>query len=145
MLQRLLHEESVKIHLDAPNREAALAELIASIPSTTLSSRKKSQILELILQRERFGTTAIGEGAAMPHCVSSGFEDPIFLLGISRKGIHYPSLDGQPVHVIFMGIFPENYLAQPERLQILRETEIVLRDRYLKERLKSSHSPEQAY
>lgn len=145
MLQRLLHEESVKVHLEAPNREAALAELIAGIPSKEMRSKEKAEILELILQRERFGTTAIGEGVALPHCISSGLQDPLILLGISRKGISYPALDGQPVHFIFLILFPEKYLGRPECHQLLREAEAVFKDRFLKERLKISDSREEAY
>lgn len=145
MLQHLLLEESVKVHLEAPNREAALAELIAGISPKVLPARKKSQILELVLQRERFGTTAIGEGVALPHCAVEGVETPIFFLGISRKGIGYPSLDGQPVHVILMMIFPENYVGRPERFQLLREAEAIFKDRFLKERLKISESSEEAF
>jgi mannitol/fructose-specific phosphotransferase system IIA component (Ntr-type) len=145
ILQRLLHEESVRIHLEAPNREAALAELIAGIPSKDVRSREKAQILELVLQRERFGTTAIGEGVALPHCIFAGIEEPLMLLGISRNGIGYPSLDGQPVHFIFMMVFPERYLGSPERHQILREAESVFKDRFLKERLKICDTREEAY
>jgi nitrogen PTS system EIIA component len=145
MLQRLLHEESITVHLEAPNREAALAEMIAGISSKMIPSRKKAQILELILQRERFGTTAIGEGVALPHCMAEGVEEPILLLGISRKGITYPSLDGQAVHFIFMMVLPEKYLGRPERVELIREAEAVFKDRFLKERLKISDSREEAY
>lgn len=145
MLQRLLHEGSVKVHLEAPNREAALAEMIAGIPSQSLLARKKAQILELILQRERFGTTATGEGVALPHCVFGGIEDPILLLGISREGIVYPALDGQPVYFILMMVFPEKYLGRPERYQFLGEAEALFKDRFLKERLKICDSRHEAY
>lgn len=145
MLQQLLREEFVRVHLEAPNREAALADLIAGIPSTYLSSRKKAPILELLLQRERFGTTAIGDGVALPHCLSAEVEEPLLLLGISRKGITYPSLDGQAVHFIVMTIFPERYAEHPERRHLLREAESVFKDRFLKERLKISETREEAY
>ncbi len=68
MLPYSLHEESILIHLEAPNREAALAEVIAKLPHFAVPARKKAEILELILQREMFGTTAIGDSMALPHC-----------------------------------------------------------------------------
>ena len=119
--------------------------MIAGISSQVLPSRRKAQILELIIQRERFGTTAIGEGVALPHCVLEGVEAPILLLGISRKGIEYPALDGQPVHFIVMAIFPEKYRGLPERYQLLREAEGIFKDRFLKERLKICDSRQEAY
>ena len=144
MLQRLLHEEFVKIHLEAPNREAALADMIAGIASKILPARKKAQILELILQRERFGTTATGEGVALPHCAHAGVEEPLLLLGVSRKGIDYHALDGQPVYFILMMVFPEKYLDSRQRYQLLREAESVFKDRFLRERLKICDSREEA-
>ncbi len=143
MFQHLLREEAVGLRLEAPNREAALAELIALLPSQFLPSRKKADLLDLLLQRERFGTTATGEGVALPHCIFSEASIPIASLGISRKGIAYPSLDGTPVHIIFLVVFPEKSDLDADRYRILREAETFFRDRFLMERLKISETPEE--
>lgn len=144
MFRHLLHEKAVGIHLDVPSREAALVELLALLPSNIISSRRKGELLERLLQRERFGTTAIGDGVAFPHCTSSEVSSPLAALGISRKGIDYPSLDGDPVHIIFLTIFPES-MDSREKAGILHDIETVIRDRFLVERLKISETPEEAY
>lgn len=145
MLQHLLREETVLTHLEAPNPEAALAEMMAYLPSVILHPKKKIKVLERLLQRERFGTTAIGDELAFPHCVTDQVEHPVASLGISRHGIAFPSLDGRPVHVILMLLFPENYLDRPERLQVLKESEKIFRDRFLRECLKTSETSKQAF
>lgn len=146
MFQHLLREESIKVHLDVPNREAALAELIAILPSWGVTSKQKGSLLELLLQRERFGTTAIGDGIALPHCVFSGISYPLASLGLSRKGIPYPSLDGEPVNLVFLAVFPDHEeYSHSEKRRDLHDAENFFRDRFLRERLKISESPEEAY
>lgn len=145
MLPYSLHEESILIHLDAPNPEAALAEVIAKLPSFAIPCRKKADILELVLQREMFGTTAIGDSIALPHCFFLDIENPVSVLAISRKGIHFPSLDGQPVHLIFLTVFPESYRGSLEKQNLLKDAEMIFRDQFLRERLKISETPEEAY
>ena len=145
MFQHLLREETVKLHLEAPNREAALAELIAVLPSWAVPPRQKGNLLELLLQRENFGTTAIGEGVALPHCVFPSIGKSIAALGISRRGISYPSLDGKPVQLIFLTAFPDTPHASEERRLLLHEAENFFRDSFLRERLKICETAEEAY
>ncbi len=146
MFQHLLHEQSIRTHFEAPNREAALAELIALLPSRYLSSQQKGKILDLLLQRESLGTTAMGEGIALPHCSIPDIAFPFASLGISRKGIYYPSLDGAPVYLLTLILFPSGQgFTTFQRYRMLREVEILFRDRFLKERLKICESPQEAY
>lgn len=145
MFQHLLHEQSIRTHFEAPNREAALAELIALLPSRHLSPQQKGKLLDLLLQRENLGTTATGEGTALPHCSLSDIKVPFASLGISRKGISYPSLDGGPVYLLTLLVFPASEAFALRRYHILREVEALFRDRFLRERLKICDSPEEAY
>ena len=82
---------------------------------------------------------------AFPHCFVKFFQEPLICIGISRKGITFPSLDGQPVHLILMMIFPETYRQNGTRLTIMKEAGLIFRDRFLRERLKISETPEEAY
>lgn len=145
MWHQLLREDSIFLHLEAPNAEAALAEMIAMIRVPGFNARSKSRLLEFLLQRERFGTTAIGDGIALPHCVFPDRESSFACLGISRRGISFPSLDGDPVYLIYMMVFPEEGSAHAERFRILREAETFLKDSFVRQRLRISESPEEAY
>lgn len=146
MFQHLLREESIVIPFEATTRDAALAELVAMLPSWGLTPRQKSSLLELLIQREKFGTTATGDGVALPHATLPGISFPIVSLGISRRGIDsYPALDGHPVYIVGLVIFPENAAADTERYRLLHDAEMLFRDKFLCERLKMSESKEEAY
>jgi mannitol/fructose-specific phosphotransferase system IIA component (Ntr-type) len=144
MFQRLLREETIFVKLDAPNREAALAEMVALLPSWSLNAHQKCEALDLLLQRERFGTTAVGEGVALPRCTMPGIESPIVALGIYPRGVQYPSLDGEPVQLVFLSVFPED-LSDYNRQRIIHSAEWILKDRFLRERLKICQTPEEAF
>ena len=100
----------------------------------------KQKILELLLLREEIGTTAIGHGIALPHCFSSEVSDPIVAFGVSPRGISYPSLDGRPVHFVFMLILPKNESSERLKRQILQNIKWFLCDRSMRERLKAARN-----
>lgn len=145
MFQHVLREESIRINFSAPNCEAALAELIALLPSWGIAPRQKSKLLDRLLERERFGTTAVGEGVALPNTIFSGVNVPLASFAISRQGIIYPSLDGEPVNLLFLLILPAKEDSQQQKVQMLHEAESIFRDRFVRERLKIADSPEDVY
>ncbi len=55
-----------------------------------------------LLEREKLGSTAIGDGVAIPHCKFAGLKNPLVMLGVSRKGVDFESVDGKPVHIFFL-------------------------------------------
>lgn len=142
MLTRLLLEDSIRIGLEAATREGALEAMLGMLTDPDLDRKK---ILSLLLEREKFGTTAIGEGLALPHCFDAEISSPVVLLGISRQGISFPSLDGNPIHILFMLLLPEREESKPLKARILKEAENLFRDRFLKERLKISETAGEAH
>jgi len=145
MFHHLLREGTIRVGFEAPNREAALAELVALLPPEDLTAKQKGALLEGLLERERFGTTAVGEGLALPHCILPGISAPLAFLGISRKGIPFSSLDGNPVHLIFLVVIPEENQAREKKNQILHDASLFFRDSFWRERLKICATPEEAY
>jgi mannitol/fructose-specific phosphotransferase system IIA component (Ntr-type) len=63
---------------------------------------------EAILEREKKQSTGIGNGVAVPHGKSSTVPELTAALGLSREGIEYDSLDGEPVYVVFLLLAEEN-------------------------------------
>ncbi len=136
----LLHEDNIVAGLDALNREDALKKIVDALPAWSLQGIEKQKILELLILRERIGTTAIGHGIALPHCFSPEVHEPIVAFGVSPAGIPFPSLDGRPVHFIFVLILPQNETAECQKRQILQNIKGSLCDRYMQERLKAARS-----
>ncbi len=145
MLQHVLREASIKVRLQSIDRDAALAELIQGLPSEFVSEEAKRELLSMVLQRENFGTTAIGDGIAIPHCTFPGLSFPLAALGVSPCGLDYPSLDGDLVHVVFLCIFPQVADIANLKRKILHSAEVLLRDRFTREQLKNAESAGEAY
>jgi len=141
----LLHEENIIVGLDALNREEALEKIVGVLPAWSLQGMDKRKILELLLLREQVGTTAIGQGIALPHCFSDEVSYPIVAFGVSSRGISFPSLDGRPVHFVFMLILPRNESAELLKRQILQNIKWALCDRSMRERLKAVRSALEVY
>lgn len=94
--------------LEAQDREGALREMVGFLKKRGKITKEKD-LYEKLLQRENLGSTAIGEGVAIPHCKMKGLKTPVLLLAISRKGINFYSLDGQPSKIFFLVVSsPDN-------------------------------------
>ncbi len=141
----LLCEEHIVAGLDALNREDAFRKIVDALPAWSLKGIGKKKVLELLVLREQIGTTAIGHGIALPHCFSPEVHEPIVAFGVSPEGIPYPSLDGRPVHFIFMLILPQNETAERQKRQILQNIKWSLCDRYMQERLKVARTASEIY
>jgi len=104
-LYPLLSEDMVLARLQGRSREDVLREMVDH-----LRSRKGSgfgdDLVEKLLAREELGTTAIGGGIAIPHCKVRGLKAPVLVLGLSREGVPFPSVDGGATHVIFLVVSP---------------------------------------
>ena len=59
-----------------------------------------------MLEREKRGSSGIGEGIAIPHIMSSEVSQTIMAFGQSKKGINFASIDGKPIHLVFLLIGP---------------------------------------
>lgn len=143
MFQKLLLEETIHLGIEASDFKEALSLLVQKIPSWALPASSHPDILKRLIDREQLGTTALGEGIALPHCLSPAFQQPIALLGISKQGIAFQSLDGKPVHFVFMLGLPAAENAGILKKQILGSAEHFLKDRFFRERLKIADSAEE--
>jgi PTS system nitrogen regulatory IIA component len=94
--------------LDSQDREGALKEMVNFLKKKKKVNKEK-ELYEKLLQREELGSTAIGEGVAIPHCKMKGVKNPIILLAISKKNIDFQSLDGKPSNLFFLVVSsPDN-------------------------------------
>jgi PTS system nitrogen regulatory IIA component len=66
----------------------------------------EDSVANAVLEREELGTTGIGEGIAVPHGKSDAVDELVAALGRSRNGIDFESIDGQPVHLLFLLVAP---------------------------------------
>ena len=110
-LEQLLKPEYLNDNLQAKNKTEALAELSEMVIKGPLKLNK-SQIFDVLLQREKLGSTGIGDGVAIPHGKIGDLEELIVAFGRSKNGVAFDSIDGKPVHLFFLLLAPENCTGQ---------------------------------
>ena len=104
-----LHEvfplECIKVNLEAEDKDEAFEELVDHLCQSGMTDAREA-ILTALQQREAKMSTGIHKGIAIPHGNTDAIDSVYGVLGISRKGIDYDALDGEPVYVLFMIIAP---------------------------------------
>jgi PTS system nitrogen regulatory IIA component len=100
-------------------------------------------IVEVLLDRERLGSTGIGDGIAIPHGKLPELQNLIVSFGRSKHGIDFESLDGKPVHIFFLLMAPENSAGQ--HLKALAKISRMLKDKKFREDLMEIDSTEDIY
>jgi len=106
-LSDLLAEESVIPDLKATDKTGVLEELVEVLRKHD-PSLDKNALVKVLLERERLGSTGIGDGIAIPHGKFYGVDRPIISFGRSRKGLEFDSVDGEPAYLFFLLVAPEN-------------------------------------
>ena len=87
----------------------------------------------VILEREKLGSTGIGDGVAIPHGKMKGLSRILCAFGRSKKGIDFDAVDGKPVHIFFLLLAPEDSAGL--HIQMLSRISRILRDPSFRKRL----------
>jgi len=94
--------------LESRDREGVLKEMVGFLGKKNKIAKEKD-LYEKLIQREKLGSTAIGEGVAIPHCKLKRVKNPIVMLAISKGGVNFRSLDGKPSFIFFLVVSsPDN-------------------------------------
>jgi PTS system nitrogen regulatory IIA component len=93
--------DRIALDLDAGPKTAVLGRLVSML-AASLGLRDHEPLLAEVLRRESIMSTGIGDGIAIPHAAADGIGDTAIVLGIAPDGIDFESVDGKPVHVIFL-------------------------------------------
>jgi PTS system nitrogen regulatory IIA component len=103
----------------------------------------KNRVLQVLLERERISTTAIGEGVAIPHGKLPGVDHVIGVFARSAEGVDFASLDGAPTHLFFVLIAPEN--AAADHLKALARISRLLKDEVFRRRLMAAKTRQEIF
>jgi len=101
LLSNLIKEELIILNLSSRERMGAIKEMIDRLKEAGKIA-SGIDFLNIIAEREQLKTTGIGDGVAIPHARTNAVGDLVIAFGRSREGIDFKSIDGQPVHLIFM-------------------------------------------
>src|SRR5271168_257581 len=137
----LITPESVVPHLRATSKKQALQELARR--AAELTGLNERAIFDVLLERERLGTTGVGNGIAIPHGKLANLPRLYGLFARLEKPINFDSIDEQPVDLIFLLLAPES--AGADHLKALARISRLLRDRTICEKLRGSDNAEALY
>ena len=106
-MKEILRESCVLADLKGGTKKEILTELTASLKEAGFVADAEEAV-SVILEREKLGSTGIGDGIAIPHGKLAGLDEMMIAFGRSREGIGFEAMDGKPVHLISLLIAPEN-------------------------------------
>lgn len=141
-LPEILEENNIIPELKAKDKRGVLEEL-AEVISNHEPSIDKGALVKVLVERERLGSTGIGDGVAIPHGKMSGVRHPIISFGRSKLGLDFDSMDGQPAHLFFLLIAPED--SSGIHLQVLAKIAKILKNGAFRKKLMEHGTRKELY
>lgn len=114
--ERILKPENVVVELKARRNFDAIRELVAVCAEDEVVLDSKRFLADLI-RREKQASTGIGKGVAVPHAHEDCISRQLLAIGISRAGVDFSSIDGEPVHIVAMLATPKKH--QKQHMELL--------------------------
>jgi PTS system nitrogen regulatory IIA component len=106
-IAEFLHPGAVIADLTADSKPQVIRELCESL-ARVHPSVSSDRLVEVLLEREKLGSTGIGEGVAIPHGKVPGLPALMASFGRSPQGVDFRAIDGRPTHLFFTLFAPEN-------------------------------------
>jgi nitrogen PTS system EIIA component len=140
-LTDLLTPDSIVANLKATSKKQALQELSKRIAEVI--DHDERDILDILLEREKLGTTGVGDGIAIPHGKLESLEKLHGFFARLERPVDFDSIDERPVDLIFLLLAPES--AGADHLKALARVSRLLRDKTNCDKLRGSDNPEALY
>src|SRR5713101_1733352 len=127
--------------LKVTSKKQVLQELSAK--AAKLTGQNERVIFETLLQREKLGSTGVGNGIAIPHGKLAKLERLFGLFARLERPVDFEALDGQPVDLVFLLLAPE--AAGADHLKALARIARLLRDPNIAKKLRNSRDANSLY
>ncbi len=131
-MQDVLKESCVLADIKGGTKKEVLTELAGTLQRAGLIDDVEEAV-GVILEREKLGSTGIGDGVAIPHGKMKGIDRILCAFGRSQKGINFDAVDRKPVHILFLLLAPEE--AAGLHIKMLSRISRILRDPSFRKRL----------
>ena len=119
--------EAIVPDLKATTKEAVIREMVESLRAAGyFKGSEPEDIVKAILKRELLGSTGIGRGVAIPHTKHNSVDRLVGTVALSKAGVAFESLDGEPVHVFVLLVSPQD--RPGDHLRALENVSRSLRD-----------------
>jgi PTS system nitrogen regulatory IIA component len=141
-LSEILKPECIISDLKAHDKKGALEEL-SQVLTEQDPSLNKGYLLQVLLERERLGSTGIGEGIALPHGKVKKLDRLLISFGRSMEGLGFDSVDEKPAYLFFLLVAPEN--SAGAHLQALAKISRLLKDSNFRHRLMDANTRDEIF
>ena len=141
LLTDLVAPNAIIPALKVTGKKQVLAEL--AVKAAELSGQNERAILEILQQREKLGSTGVGNGIAIPHGKVPKLTKLFGLFARLERPVDFEALDGQPVDLVFLLLAPEG--AGADHLKALARVARLLRDPDIARKLRDSRDAEALY
>ncbi len=135
--RELLDERFIELDLREDNKKKLLVSLV-DILARSRKLRDKKEFLKTLLEREKLGSTGIGNGVAIPHGKSDKVSGFALAIGRHLAGIEFGALDGEKTHMFFILASPKE--ATENHLKLLAQISRLVKDKFIVDKLRAASS-----
>jgi len=140
-LQNILTLDRIVIAAKMPSKKKVLEQIAQSV-AFSLPTLRVHEIFDSLIARERLGTTALGQGFAIPHC-RLAIPEPIGCFMLLKEGVDFEAEDNVLVDMLFALFVPED--ANEQHLELLADIALIFRQHAMRAQLRSATNCEQLY
>jgi PTS system nitrogen regulatory IIA component len=131
-----LSKKAVVMDLKSTKKEDVIRELVETlINAGEIEKRYRNKLIDALMTRESLGSTAIGQGIAIPHAKCDCVDKLVAAFGLSRKGVDFDSLDGELAYIFFLLVAPQD--SAGPHLKALARISRLLKDKYFRDTLRA--------
>jgi nitrogen PTS system EIIA component len=135
-----LSPSAVLPDLSATTKKGVLEELVGALAKEGRIKNAQATV-EVLMEREKLGSTGIGQGIAIPHAKTDQADQVVAAFGLSRRGVQFDALDGEPANIFFLLVAPPDAAAQ--HLKALARISRLLKDKFFRQSLREMRAADE--
>jgi PTS system nitrogen regulatory IIA component len=135
-----LSDKAVSVDLRSKTKKDVINELV-DLLGQAVEIKNKGELVNILLAREALGSTGIGQGIGIPHGKSPNVKKLTAAFALSKEGVNFESLDGEPTHIFFLLVAPEE--SAGPHLKALARISRLLKDKYFRDTLIKANDPKE--
>jgi len=139
-LSELLKTKCIDLDLKGKDKPRIIAELAELLVKSGKAKNKKA-LTDRLIERENLGSTAIGNGVAIPHAKIEAVKEPTLAFGRSSEGVDFNSLDGEKTYIFFMLVSAKEDVGA--HLKILAKISHLIKDKFTVGRFRKAKNKEE--
>ena len=138
----ILDKSCVVADIKGKTKKEIITQLVQPLKKAKLIADVNS-IVEIVLEREKLGSTGIGDGVAIPHGKLKDIDTILCAVGRSAEGVDFDAVDRKPVHIFFLVLAPDGSAGL--HLKVLSRISKILRDPSFRKKILKLDTPQDIY